>query len=284
MKSKAAKVVKWIIVAILLVILAVLLVINVWGNSIVKNAIEYGGTKALNVGVTVGEVDLSIVKAKFEVKDLTVNNPAGYKTENMLKLGNMVIDSSFGELMAEPAVIEEIMLDNVEITLEQKGMSNNIKEILNNISKEEPETQPEQDKEAKKLKIKRLEIKGVSVNAKILPIGGAEQVVKFKLDPIVMENIGTDEPVDVAMVSGKILTALVAGIIKQGGGLLPEDITGTMQNALGSATEVLDTGMETGKKILESGTDVGKNVGEGVKDVGEDVKKGLEGLFKKEEK
>ncbi len=278
MKASIAKLIKWIIVILLLVILAVALIINFAGNTIVKNAIEYGGTRALDVAVEVQEADLSLLKAKFTISDLIVANPPGFETDTMLELGNMTIDSSYGELLADPAVIEEIVLDDIQITLEQKGLTNNIQEVLKNVSKKTPQEQTE--KEGKKVVIKRLEIKGAVVNAKLLPIGGKEQTVKFKLEPIILENIGTDEPVNVATVSAKVLTALVAGIIKQGGGLLPDDITGALGGTLDSAVEVLDTGVEAGKKILESGKDLGEGVGDTIKGTGEGVKEGIEGIFK----
>lgn len=292
MKVKVGNIVKWVVIIILLVILTIGLIINFAGNSIIKNAIEFGGTKALDVGVSVGDVDLSLTKAKFQINNLKVANPAGYKTKTMLELGSMTIDSSYGELLDDPAVIEEIILDEIQITLEQKGISNNIQDVLKNVSSRTPETAEEKEPaaESKKLKIKRLEIKGASVNAKLLPVGGAEQVVKFKLDPIIMNDLGTDEPVDVAIISSKVLAALVSGIVKQGAGILPADMTEAMGAGLEAATQILGQTAEIGQEALEQGQKAGKeildkskNVGKELKETGESVKKGLEGLFKKKD-
>jgi hypothetical protein len=277
MKNKVGKVVKWIALIVVVIIVALALVFTFAGNSIIKKAAEYGGTKALGVNVAVGGVDLSLLKAKFGISGVTVGNPAGYETPNMLTLGSLTVDYGYGKLLGDPIEIDEIVIDDVQITLEQKGMSNNIKDVLNGMSKAAPakEEPTAGEKPAKKLKIKRLEIKGASVQAKL--IGGP---VTFKLDPIVMNDLGSDESMDVAALSGKILAALVAGIVKQGGGLLPADMTDAMGASLDEAKALLGEGEE----LLKGGTEAGRELGEGIKDAGESVKKGLEGLFKPKEK
>jgi hypothetical protein len=278
--NKVGKIVKWIVLVIVVIIAALVLTFYFAGNNIIKNAAEYGGTKALGVNVTVGGVDLSLLKARFGISGVTVANPAGYETKNMLTLGSLTVNTSYRQLRSDPVEIQEIVIDDVQITLEQKGMSNNIKDVLNGMSKtapakEEPKAEPTAgEKPAKNLKIKRLEIKGASVQAKL--IGGP---VTFKLDPIVMNDLGSDEPMDTAALSGKILAALVAGIVKQGGGLLPADITDAMGKSLDEAKAILGQGSE----LLKSGAETGKGLGEGIKDAGESVKKGLEGLFKPKE-
>ena len=279
--SKVGKIVKWIVLVIVVIIAALALTFYLAGNNIIKNAAEYGGTRALGVNVTVKGVDLSLLKARFGISGVAVANPAGYETKNMLTLGSLTVMTSYGQLVSDPVEIQEIIIDDVQITLEQKGMSNNIKEVLNGMSKtapakEEPKAEPTAGEKpaARKLKIKRLEIKGASVQAKL--IGGP---VTFKLDPIVMTDLGTDEPMDSAALSAKILAALVTGIVKQGGGLLPADLTNAMGASLNEAKAILGKSGE----LLQGGAEAGKNIGEGIKDAGESVKKGLEGLFKPKE-
>ena len=281
MKKAIKKIVKICLLVILILIITVAVIFNVAGNSIIKNAIEFGGTKVLNVGVAVGDVNLSILKARFSIEDVIVNNPAGYKTDHFIKLGKMVIDTNYGDLMGDTIYIDEITLDGINLTLEQKGLRNNMQDILDNVSKSvESSTQPaeptieEPAKPAKKVVIKKLEIKNVSVSSK-LPIGGKDSVTTFNIDPIIMTDLGSDEPVDFAVVSAKVMAAIATGVVKQGGGLLPKNFDDAMKGSLNQAGAAL----EKSKEALSAGVEKGKEAVESLKDTGKSITEGLKGFL-----
>ena len=46
----------------------------------------------------------------------------------------------------------------------------------------------------------------------------------MKLDPIIMENLGSDSKLSVSTLVAKVMGALAMGVAKQGGGVLPEDM------------------------------------------------------------
>lgn len=275
--KKGKKIVRRLVIVILVVVIAVVLIFNFASNSIIKTAIEKGGSSAMSVAVTVGSVDMSLGKVSFAIKDMKIANPEGYKTDYMLELGNMSIDTSYGGVFGDPIIIDEIVLENISVTLEQKGLSNNIQDILNNINKnfppsDKPAPEPTEQKKGKDLIIKRLLITGTSVSAKLLPLGGKENVVKFEIAPIEMENLGENKPMDAAKLSAKIIAAIVQGIVQQGGGLLPKELTGAMGDSIGGAVELL--------KLKQSSDELLK----GTKDIGEGLKEGLGGLFKPKDK
>lgn len=273
------KVLKWIVIVVVVLVVLAVLIFNFAGNSIIKNAVEFGGTTALSVPVNVGDVDLSLAKAKFTISNVKVGNPAGYKAENMFELGSLIVDSSYGELMSDPAVIEEIAIDGINITLEQKGLTNNIQDILNNLDKKsapkekQPTTPQEPAKPAKKLVIKRLTINNAAVSAQ-LPL--SPKPLKFTLAPIELKDIGNDKPIDAAGLSAEIMSAIAGGIAQAGAGVLPDDMTGAMKDTLGQAGKLLQGGKEAGSEILKSGAEAG----EGLKDAGKSITEGLGGLFK----
>jgi len=277
---KAGKIVKWIVTVIIIVIVAFVIIFNLAGNSMIRKGIEVGGSSALGVDVEVDSVKLSLMGAKFNANGLVVGNPEGYKTESMFEMKKMLIDTSVGGIMGDTIVIDEIILDGMAVTLEQKGLTNNIQEVLEGIkakSQKPDKPEEEEEKEGKKIVIKRLLINEASVKTNILT---GDKTVGFTLAPIEMKDLGTDKPMDVAMLSGKILAAIATGIVKSGGGLLPEDMLGTMGDTLGEAKKLL----EESDKMLEAGKDVGKEVQEGLKDAGEglkDVGEGLKGIFDK---
>ena len=91
--------------------------------------------------------------------------------------------------------------------------------------------------------------------------------VTLKLSPIKMTDLGSDNKLDVASLTGKILTAIATGIAEQGAGLLPDDLTNAMKTSLGKTVEMGKAAAEEGKKILKEGAGTGKDIVEGVTDL-----------------
>jgi hypothetical protein len=133
----------------------------------------------------------------------------------------------------------------------------------------EPSDEPEQEKESegagKNLNIVKLELKNISVQAKLLPIAGKTDTVNLNLAPISMTNLGTSGEMDFASLARKILLAVVQGIAKDGAGVLPDGMVDSMKDSY-------DKALESSKELL----DIGKKEGSGLLE-------GVKGLFKKDE-
>jgi len=150
--------------------------------------------------------------------------------------------------------------------IEQKGVTgNNLQDIIKALPKGEKAPKGTTEKPAKKLHIDKLEITNVTVKAKLLPIPGKADTVTLKLDPIRMTDLGSDEKMDVAKLSSKILLAIATGVAEQGAGKLPKGMTDGMKATLSKATELGKAATEEGKKLLEEGKDTGKDIIEGFK-------------------
>jgi hypothetical protein len=287
---RSGKIVKWVLLALVIIILVLVIAVMAVGDRVVKVAVETAATKTLNVGVTVDEVEISPFKGRVEMEDLVVNNPPGYETDNLMQLGEIKVAAKIKELMGDPIKVSEIKLERLQVTLEQKGMTNNLNDMLNSIKKSE-DKKPEK-KTSKDLQVGRLEINDISVRAKLLPIGGKENLTTFKIDPIVIDDFGPNNKVDMARLTGIIMTAVVKGVIKQGAGELPQQMLGSLESGLGAATTIfkagssimLEQGKDTGAKVLEGGKEAGEKVLEESKDLGEGIiegiGEGIGGLFK----
>ena len=88
-----------------------------------------------------------------------------------------------------------------------------------------------------------------------------------------LTNLGGDEEIDVAELTGIVLKAIVEGVMQEGKDILPLD----MINDLGK--EVLGAGQE----ILQQGTDLGKGILEGAGDIGKGATDAIRGIFDKKE-
>jgi hypothetical protein len=277
------KFISFIVVVVLLLIVGVAVVINLFGDAALKAGVETGASKALKVGVAVEDISLGIFAGKLNINDLVVDNPEGYANPSFLELGSGFVHLNTRSLLSDTVEIETIQLNNVGVTIEQKGMTSNLKEILDNLPKSEPvEEEKPSEKEAKKLLVKKLDIEGVKVTVKLLPIPGRADNLTLALAPIHMENIGSDEPINTPELVSKILLAIAGGIAEKGKGVLPMDMLDNISTQLGEhGLKVLEMGTD----ILEGGKDVGTDLLESGKDIGKEATEALKGLnpFQKKE-
>jgi uncharacterized protein involved in outer membrane biogenesis len=269
--KKLRKVLTIVLVVIVALIVVAGVLINLFADRAVKIGIETAATKALNVGVAVDDVKLSIMAGKLALGNLVINNPPGYQYDKLLQLQNAKIEVDIRSLLSDTVNIKEIKLDGAQVVLEQRGVtSNNLQDIIKAIpSSPKSETQPS----GKKLHIDNLELSNITVKAKLLPIPGKIDTVTLKLAPIKMTNLGGDNKLDTAALSGKILWAIADGVAQQGAGVLPDDMLGSLKSALAKTAEL-------GKEVLKTGEDLGKDVLKTTENLGKGITEGLKGLLK----
>ncbi|MCH7555953.1 MAG: AsmA family protein [Planctomycetes bacterium] len=270
---KTLKALRVILLAILILVVIAVVAVNLFADYAVRVGIETAATKTLNVGVSVGNVDLSIMAGKLTLKNLLINNPPGYQHEKLLELKNAKIEVDVKSLLSDVVKIREIKLDGVNVVLEQRGISgNNLQDVIKTISsgqkdKDKPETS------GKKLHIDVLEISNITVKVKLLPVPGKADTITLKLSPIRMTDLGGNNKLDTAALSGRILLAIANGVAEQGVGVLPKDIVDTITSTLGKTIDL-------SKGIIESREDIGKKIIKGTEDIGKGITEGLKGLLK----
>lgn len=261
-KGKVKKIVSIIGILLLVLIVVGILAFNLYGDSMIKAGIETGAQKALQVDVRLENISTALFRGKVELTNLEIDNPEGYQHESFMQLGHAYVNLDMGSLLSDTVVIDKIQLDNISVTIEQKGTTSNLNQILGNLPKteeEEPAAKDEEQKAGKDLQITSLEINGVTVKAKLLPIPGRADTVTLKLNPIHLENIGSKEKVDAADLTAKILKAIAGGIAEQGKDLLPTEMIGDIAGELAKqGEELIKAGGELGKGVIDAGADIGK--------------------------
>jgi len=291
--KKLCKFLSIVLSAVVILIVIIAVAASLFANNALGVAIESAATKALNVGVSVGEVDLSILRGGLGIRNLVINNPPGYQHDTLLELreGRVTVDTR--SLLSDVVNIKDITLDGVNVVLEQRGISgNNLQDIIKELPAKEKQTS---ESAGKKLHIDNLEVTNIKVNVKLLSIPGKVDTFSIKLAPIKMTDLGGENDLDTIALSRKLLLAIAGRIAEKGAGLLPDEMLGSLASELGKLGALPDVLMETGGKLLEAGTgvgkgasDAGKGIGEGiikgVGDVGKGITDGLKGLLKKKEK
>ena len=274
-KGILGKIIGVIFVVIAAVVILGIMAIILFGNRALRVGIETGATKALKVDVGLEEVSLSIFRGRMSLSNLTIGNPEGYQHEKLMTLGTSKVDVNVKSLMSDTVNIEQIKFGDMSIVVEQKGLTNNLQEILDSLPKKEGKSKQEEKEEVpegtagKNLKISELEIRDVDVSVKLLPVPGRADTVTFKLAPIKMSNLGTDDKLSLAELLAKILGAIAGGVVEQGGDLLPTEMIDPLKTAVS----------ERGGELIEAGV----GILEGSEDAGKKVTEALQGLFEKQD-
>lgn len=282
--KKPLKIIYTVVVVIAVLLIIAVIAINLFADSAVKIGIESAGTNALKVGVAVDSVDLSILGGKIGFQNLVIDNPPGYENEKLLELGQAKIAVDTGSLLTDIVNIKDIQLDGVSVVLEQKGItSNNLQDIMKSLPAKDKESTEPSEPAGKKLHIDNLEITNAQVKVKLLPIPGKADTLTLKLDPIKMTDLGGENDIDTGALVSKVLLALAGGIAKQGAGLLPDDMLGSLTAQLGKLDALPAALLDTGGKVLDAGKDVGGDIIKGAEDAGKGITDGIKGLFKPKE-
>lgn len=265
-----------VIVALVLIIIGAIAA-ALLANKVVQKAVETAGTKALNVGVDVGKADVSILGGSVDLRNIRVANPPGYTGASLLTLQRVDVTADTGSLLSKEVLIKDMKLDAMELFIEQKGLENNLYDVIKPLREPRKPT-------GKSLIVDNLEITNVVVHVGLSGLPGQTQRaslgsqtrsfvsgVPFKLAPIRMTELGRHEKMDTTVLISKIVLAVAAGVAEQGGNILPKE-------TMGEITSLLDKAIDVGRIIFgpkDSSRDQQKNDG----DLGKTITDGLKDFF-----
>jgi hypothetical protein len=257
-------------IIVVLVVLAVLGVVGValFADRAVKAAVESAGTKTLNVGVKVEKADASILGGSVGLQKIAVANPPGYQGASLLTLQSVHVAADTGSLFGDEVVIHDMRLADMEVFVEQKGLQNNLYDVI------KPLREP-REPTGKRLIIDSLTISNILVHVSLPALPGQQaKTVDLKIAPITMTELGRDERMDTSVLIAKVLLAVAAGVAEQGGGVLPQETVGEITGVLDKAIDLGRTIFggkkptdQTGQQQKDTTGDLGKKAAEGLKDL-----------------
>jgi hypothetical protein len=256
-----------VLVVVILVVLAVagVIAVAVLADKVVQSAVEKAGTKTLNVAVKVGKADVAILRGSVGLQSIAVSNPAGFQGPALLTLERVNVAADTRSVLSNEVHITDMRLADMEVFVEQKGLQNNLYEVIKPLREPRKPT-------GKSLLIDNLEIANVTVHASLSGIPGKPQTAQFTLGNITMTDLGRDEKIDTAVLISKILLAVAAGVAQQGGDILPKE-------TVGEITGVLDKAINIGRTIFGPGKAGDPNQQKGAQDLGKTVTEGIKGIL-----
>lgn len=280
---------------VVLVVVLVVLVgagafgVLVYADSIVKTAVEKGGTYAFGVPTKLANADVGLISGKLGLDGLDVNNPTGYKSASFMTMGHGGIEVSLGTLRSEVVEVPRLEISDVQVNLEKAEGKANYQVILDNLKKLESGEKPAStEKSEKKYVIKEVHVKNVKVHVDLLPVGGTLTQANITLDAVYLKDIGTaGKGVPLSELASIIVKAVMSAIADKGGGVIPADLLGDLQGKLAELKNLDQLGVIATTSLEELKTktldNVKKDVEQKVDDVKKDVEKkieeGLKGLI-----
>ncbi len=245
--------VRFVFCAALSLVVVTVLAVNLFADRAVKAGIERAATETLNVAVTVSNVDLTIMAGKLALQNLLISNPPGYQYDKLLELKKAEIEIDIKSLLSDVVNIKEIKLNGVNVVLEQRDISrNNLQDVITSIHSASKEG------EGKSLRVDNLEMSNITVRMELPSVPAQDDTITLELSPIRMTDLGRDNKLDLADLSGEIVLAIANRLVEQGVGVLPKDIITTL-------TPSLDKTIDISTRIIESTEDIGKEITEGIK-------------------
>lgn len=187
---KAVKIVLGLIV--LLLVLAVGIFAYLAGNinDIVKDVIESEGSKITQTDVTLGGVNIELRQGRGELADLKIANPEGYTSETALHAKQLALQIEPGSVVDDVIVINEVVIQGVSITAEQKGLTTNLQALLRSIQEATASDAPAEQKESDlRLMVEKIRFADSAVNLVTEKYGNYE----LKLPSLELNDIGTRE-------------------------------------------------------------------------------------------
>jgi len=178
---------KWIVLVVVVLVVAVL--IGVWMNlnRIVRSTVETQATASLNTPTKVGGASVSIFGGKVGLDNIAVSSPQGFSAPQMVSLGGLNVAVSYGQLRKEPITVDQIVIDKPNLVIEQSGGKFNFKVLMDQQPK-----QPSDGKEPMRLIINDLQVKDAKVVLRP-GIPGLSNEIQVPIPSFALKDIGSGD-------------------------------------------------------------------------------------------
>ena len=251
---KALKIIGVLIIILIIAVFAIILNLG----KIVKTGINTVVPQVTKCEAHVDDVNFNVFGGKFEIKNLVIKNPEGYKTDQAFSLGHIFVNVKMGSLLSDVIEIDQVLIDAPEITYEVGLGNSNLNTILENVNSALPSSDEDKKEEKKEEKEggKKVVINLVKVtNGKI---GVSAKIAGGMEAPIVLPDI---EIKDLGKKEGGISMVQAAAI--------------TLKTTLLSIFDVLKS---SGKLLLDGAKAIGEGIVDGVKSLGDGAKDSIKSL------
>ncbi|MFG0247081.1 MAG: hypothetical protein ACF8MF_13610 [Phycisphaerales bacterium JB052] len=248
----AIKIIAVIVVLLILAIIGLVVLGFSQVDRIAKEAIERGGTYAMQVDTTVESVDVNITGGTASMSGLNIANPAGFDTEHFMHLGGSDASVDLNTIRSGTIVMPSITLSGIDVILDKGGNPSNYNTILESLKRFENKTdggsEPQPTGEAgqgTKLIITSLKLQDINIRVANMPgLSLAVGDVAVNIPEIELRDVGKEESMTTAEVINLVVKTVLAAAVEAGGGIIPSDVLGELGNGLAGLESLSDLGIE----------------------------------------
>jgi hypothetical protein len=271
-----------IALSLLGLVVAGVVIVFIFLDTIVGKGIEAACTKALGVETSVGLVRVGLVTGTFSVRGLRIANPPGFETDHFFSLDRLHFEVPPKSLREETIVVRLLELDGVDVSLETVDKKANYDVILENLNRfsktgsaDPNAVKPagEDEEGGKGLVIHEVVIRDIAARIDLGKVEGASDRIAVEIPEIRLrpnKKTGAAE-VSVAQVTQVIVNAVLIGIAKKAPAALAKNLLAGA-GGLGNITMEIPGLLSAGASGAGGAT---VKLGEGVVD----AVKGIGGLF-----
>ena len=227
---------KWIVLAVLGVLVVAIVGVVIFLDSIVRSAVERGTSQSLALNTTLGDADVGLLSGNVSLGDLEIANPEGFTAPKMLTLGEVSVDTSYGKVFGEPTTVDALVIEKPKLVLEFKGTKSNLKTVADNLASSggDQPTKPA-DPNAKPLKmiIDSLRVTGAQVEV-ISDIAALGTPYIIDIPAIEMSGIGNADGNRNGEEAGKIVSQIITRLTieAQKSGKMPPQLAAILNGDL----------------------------------------------------
>lgn len=230
----------WILAVVVVIGGGAALFLNYGANSTIQSALQSEGSRMVETGVTVRDVNLSLMGGSLSLSGIDVANPTGFSAGQALSLGKINVSVDRNSLFTDRIVIKEIRVDSPSVTLEKSGKKTNLQVLNDALKRNSPPSSGSAATQPVKVLINDLYVNATKLNYKLSP---ASSMKTISLPDVHLQNIGTGgEGVDVKTAVNQIVAQMTPVVMAE---LVKLEGLSVVKNSLGKVGN-LDTLLKDG--------------------------------------
>ena len=264
------------VIIIPLIVFAVLIVLFLGKNFIIKASVSTGVGAMTGLKLSIGSMNVGVFKSLIGIKELQLYNPSGFEDELMIDLPEIYVDYNLGAFIAGKAHLEEIRLNLKEfiVVKNEAGELNldSLKVVKEEAAEEEKDDGKKEKTKMPELQIDVLELKIDKVTYKDYSKGTPPKVKEYNVNiDERYENI-TDPKSFVRLIVLKALkNTTIASLANFDIGKLQKGVTETVKKtaemALETPGKAVEVGKDGGEKVKETAKETVEKAADAIKKI-----------------
>jgi uncharacterized protein involved in outer membrane biogenesis len=206
-------------------------------NALVETAVEESGDYVLGVSTNLESASLDIGGGSVALDDYSISNPEGFEGEHFLRLEHGLLAVNSGSILDDEVVIDSIVLEGFQLSLEQIDQKGNYLAILDNLRQFDVSSSSESER---RLRINKVMLRDIGVEVSLTLMGQKQALKSFTVENIILENVGGTDGTSVGGLIKTVVTEILTKTTAGSKGLMGVDIDAQIDKLKDEGTTKLE--------------------------------------------